>query len=83
MNNSATHGRWSYPKGRDQPKPTEVVDIIVRQYNVVKIKTIKNRNSESRSRGREVERKRKVSRQGFGHSEGKARTQYHPTPWLG
>ena len=38
MNNSATHGRWSYPEGRDQPKPTEVVDIIVRQYNVVKIK---------------------------------------------
>ena len=41
INNSATHGRWSYPEGRDQPKPTEVVDIIVRQYNVVKIKTDK------------------------------------------
>ena len=49
---------------------------------MVKIKTIKNRNSESRSRGREVERKRKATRQGFGHSEGKAKTQYYPTSWL-
>ena len=60
INNSATHGRWSYPEGRDQPKPTEVVDIIVRQYNVVKIKTDKKpklvRVEVERQRGREEEK---------------------------
>ena len=38
-------------------------------YNVVKIKTDK-KTEISRSRDREVERKRKVSRQGFERSEG-------------